>query len=291
MKPQILGGLNIQKVVDMVEPFDAARAYPGADLTEFRKHRSWLAPHFFDYDLQTIILSFHSYVIRSPHHTIIVDTCIGNDKDRGGMVDGWGHRTGPWLDNLKAAGVQPEEVDYVMCTHLHADHVGWNTKLENGRWVPTFPRARYVFSRADLAMAEEQAKQSDAYAVPSYEDSVLPVVEAGQVELVDTDFSLDDGVTILPTPGHTPGHYCVRLIGGGAEAILTGDLLHNPVQVSRPDWTTMFCNDKEHANAQRVKFVDDYTDTDVTILAAHFGGPTAGYFVSSNGGRKFQIKE
>ena len=292
MKPQIFGDVSVEKVIDMIEPFDAARAYPIDDLSPAQDYREWLAPHFFDFDIQAIILSFHSYVIRTPYHTILVDACIGNHKTFGGMLEKWGNREGPFLDNLKRVGVTPDQVDYVMCTHLHADHVGWNTQKKDGRWVPTFPRAKYVFSKNDLDAAQERAENTDtAYIAPSYQESVLPVIAAGQAEIVETDFALDDALTILPTHGHTPGHYCVEVNAGGRAGIFTGDCLHNPVGIAHPEWTTTFCEDKAKSNATRMALVDSLTDRDVTLLAAHFAGPTAGRIVSQKGQerRKFQI--
>ena len=292
MKTQMFGDVSVEKVIDMIEPFDAARAYPDQDLSPAEKYRDWLAPHFFDYGLQAIILSFHTYVIRTPFHTVLVDTCIGNHKTFGGMLEDWGNRNGPFLDNLKQTGVTPEEVDYVMCTHLHADHVGWNTQQKDGRWVPTFPRAKYVFSKNDLDASQERAKNTEtAYIAPSYQESVLPVIEAGQAQVVKTDFALDDSLTILPTHGHTPGHYCVEVNAGGRAGIFTGDCLHSPLGIAHPEWTTVFCEDKARSNATRVALVDDLTDRDVTLMPAHFAGPTAGRIVSQKGQdrRMFQI--
>ncbi len=292
MKPQLFGDVRIEKIIDMIEPFPAARAYPKEDLTPATHYRDWLEPHFYDFQAQAIILSFHSYIIRTPFHTILIDTCIGNHKTFGGMLEKWGKREGPFLDNLAAVGVSPQEIDYVMCTHLHADHVGWNTQLRDGRWVPTFPRAKYVFSKNDLDASMERAKDAQtAYIAPSFQESVLPIIEAQQAEVIDTDFSLDDALTVLPTHGHTPGHYCVEVNSGGRKGILTGDVLHSPLGIAHPEWTTTFCDDKAKANATRAALVDSLTDQDVTLLPAHFAGPTAGRIISQKGSdrRKFQI--
>ncbi len=292
MKPQIFGDVSVEKVIDMISPFPAAGAYPIDDLSPAEAYRDWLEPHFYNFEMPAIILSFHSYIIRTPYHTILVDTCIGNHKNFGGALDKWNQRDGPFLDNLKRAGVTPDQVDYVMCTHLHADHVGWNTQLKDGRWVPTFPRAKYVFSKNDLEAAAERAKNPEAtYIAPSYQESVLPVVQAGQVEVVENDFALDDALTILPTHGHTPGHYCVEINAGGRAGILTGDCIHNAVGIAHPEWTATFCEDKAKSNATRAALVDSLTDRDVTLLPAHFAGPTAGRIVSQKGSdrRKYQI--
>lgn len=292
MKPQMFGDIKIEKIIDMIEPFPAARAYPKEDLAPAEQYRDWLEPHFYDFQAQAIILSFHSYIIRTPFHTILIDTCIGNHKTFGGMIEKWGKREGPFLDNLAAVGVSPQEIDYVMCTHLHADHVGWNTQLRDGRWVPTFPRAKYVFSKNDLDASRERAKDAQtAYIAPSFQESVLPIIEARQAEIIDTDFSLDDALTVLPTHGHTPGHYCVQVDSGNRKGILTGDVLHSAVGIAHPEWTTTFCEDKAKANATRAALVDSLTDQDVTLMPAHFAGPTAGRIISQKGSdrRKFQI--
>ncbi|MDX2142248.1 MAG: MBL fold metallo-hydrolase [Rhodospirillaceae bacterium] len=284
-----VGDATVTKIVDMIEPFDAARAYPGADLSEFDKHLDWLTPYFYDSGAKAIILSMHSYLVRIGGKTILIDTCVGNHKSRPPTLASWHLREGPWLDNLAQAGVQPEQIDYVMCTHLHADHVGWNTRLENGRWVPTFPRARYVFHRKEIETVQARLAQ-DGYTSPSYIDSVLPVLETKQADLVDTDHDFLPGVHVCQTPGHSPGHYCVELTSNKRRAVMSGDLIHNAVQIARPDWITTFCGDKQAAVQQRERFVDKHADQDITLFAAHFGGPTAGRIVGAKGGgRKFQV--
>jgi glyoxylase-like metal-dependent hydrolase (beta-lactamase superfamily II) len=280
------GDATVTKIVDMIEPFSAARAYPDADLAEFDKHTDWLTPYFYDPAQKAIILSFHSYLIRTGKHTILVDTCIGDHKSRAPMLPTWHLREGPWLANLAQAGVKPEQVDFVMCTHLHADHVGWNTKLENGRWVPTFPNARYVLHRKELESVQAKLGQ-DGYNSPSYVDSVLPVIESRQADLVDTDHEFLKGIHVCQTPGHSPGHYCVEINSQKKRAVMSGDLIHNAVQIARPDWITVFCTDKQAAVAQRTKFVDAHTDQDITLFAGHFGGPTAGHIASKKGGGRY----
>lgn len=284
------GDITVSKIVDMIEPFDAQRAFPEADLAEFDKHLDWLTPYFYDPAQKAILLSFHSYLIKTPKHVILVDTCIGNHKNRLPALPSWHQRTdAAWLSTLAAAGVRPEQVTHVMCTHLHADHVGWNTRMDNGRWVPTFPNARYVFHKDEIAAVQAQLGK-DSYNSPSYVDSVLPVIEAKQADLVTTDHEMLAGIHVRPTPGHSPGHYCVECRSGTKRAVMSGDLIHNAMQVARPDWITVFCTDKQAAVAQRTRFIDQHTDQDITVFAAHFGGPTAGRFVSAKGGgRKFQV--
>jgi len=295
----IFGDISVTKVLDGTEKFKAATAFPDVHLDHFHQHLDWISP-FYDFDSESIIISTHSYVVKTPEFTAVVDTCIGNDKNRigsgplfkanKGVLSQWNNRNSPYLDNLIQSGVDPKEVDYVMCTHMHADHVGWNTKLQNGHWVPTFPNAQYLFSQTELdGMLEQTGNPFDEYLRLAYEDSVLPIIQSGQSIIIDSDFDLGKGITILPTPGHSPGHYCIELRAHNAHGILTGDVLHNPIQVCYPHWTTMFCEDKEQANKTRMKLVDDLTDSDIIVLAAHFSGTTAGKIVSDSNGTKFNL--
>ncbi len=273
MKPQVIGGITIEKHVEFEAPFiDPQDILLASTGNVFETHRHWLDPAYVDYAAQMLIFSFHSFVVKTRHHTILVDTCVGNHKER--PLGHWHMRDGSYLEDLRKTHVAPEAVDYVMCTHLHADHVGWNTRLTDGRWVPTFPNAKYLFSEGDWNHFKDVKEGEPGYL--SWQDSVLPIAEAGQAQLVKTDFALDDQVHLAPSPGHTPGHYCVHVKDGGAEAVLSGDLIHHPVQIARPDWSSSFCSDPDQSRKTRIKFVDDYADTGAVVLTAHFAGPTAG---------------
>jgi glyoxylase-like metal-dependent hydrolase (beta-lactamase superfamily II) len=192
---------------------------------------------------------------------------------------------------LAGAGVRPEDIDYVLCTHLHVDHVGWNTRLVDGRWVPTFPNARYVFHKDEVAHWREHDYPVTGPGTGDgwFEDSVLPVIAAGKADLVGNDFAVDDAFTILPTPGHSPGHFCVDVRGGGRRAVLAGDVVHHPIQVARPQWNSRFCLDGGQARATRRAFVEAHADTDTTILAAHFATPTAGRIMGNGARCKFVV--
>jgi glyoxylase-like metal-dependent hydrolase (beta-lactamase superfamily II) len=181
-----------------------------------------------------------------------------------------------FLPRLAAAGVAPEDVDYVMCTHLHSDHVGWNTQLRDGRWAPTFPNAKYIFSEVEWESFEELHRSKPQ---PQFADSVLPVMEAGQAQLVRNDFALDDEVWLEPTPGHTAGHVCIRLASQGAQAVVTGDCIHSPVQCAEPGWVIRADVDPALASATRRGFLERYCDSDVTVCATHFPEPSFGRIV------------
>jgi glyoxylase-like metal-dependent hydrolase (beta-lactamase superfamily II) len=201
---------------------------------------------------------------------------VGNDKDRGGRPPFHMLHTA-FLEDLRAAGVAPESIDVVLCTHLHVDHVGWNTRLERGRWVPTFPRARYLFARREW---EHWSAERDDDTVRIMADSVTPIVEAGLATLVEADHRISDELWLEPTPGHTPGHVSVRLRSGDADAVITGDLMHHPIQMAEPQWCSHFDVDPEQARKTRRAFCERYADRPVTVLGTHFHHPTAGRIVT-----------
>ena len=282
MDDLVLGRLRVGAVVETSGPTRPSWLFPSVTAEAVERHRAWLAPHFLD-AAGRLLQSVHSFVLRSPDLTVLVDTCIGNDKDRGGRRPFHMLRT-DFLANLRAAGAAPEAVDVVICTHLHVDHVGWNTRLENGRWVPTFPRARYLFARREwehwTAEHEDDTKRIMA-------DSVAPVLDAGLAELVEMDHRVSDEIALEPTPGHTPGHVSVRLASGGADAVITGDLMHHPVQIAEPEWQTPFDTDPIAARVTRRAFCARYADGPVAVLGTHFYHPTAGRIVSHGDGFRF----
>lgn len=286
MQQQHFGDITVDRIVESEGlGFPPEFLLPDSDVGVIRRCRDWLEPHFFDPDSGRFIQSVHSYVIRTPHHTILVDTCVGNDKDRP-STRAWNQLSTGFLDRLLAIGVAPEDVDYVLCTHLHVDHVGWNTRLLDGRWVPTFPNATYLFHKTEIDHWETQGDYvvdgsgaSDGF----YNDSVLPVVAAGQALFVDAGHTIDDWLTVEAWPGHSPGHVCLRLKAAGREAVFAGDLLHHPVQCRHPEWNSRFCWDPAQSRATRQRFVDQHADTPVLILAAHFASPVAGRIMAQDG--------
>ena len=250
----------------------------------------WLAP-FLAPDGEAVG-SIHALVVEVDDRRVVVDTCIGNDKQRGVPV--WNQRQGPFLDDLEAAGFPADSIDTVVCTHLHVDHVGWNTRLVDGEWVPTFPNARYVVARPEW----EHWSQFEVTATTGplnkdlpriLADSVQPIFDAGLVDLVDVDHVISPSVRLEPTPGHTPGHVSVHIgsASEGADAVITGDCFHHPVQFAYPGWFDVADSDSEMATATREKFMASYGDTPTLILGTHFAGPTAGHIVSDGDGWRF----
>src|SRR5262249_49554992 len=215
-----------------------------------------------------------------------VDTCVGNDTARGGRAP-FPLMHPSSLEDPAAGGVATESVYVVLCTHLHVDHVGWNTRLHGGRWVPTFPRARYLFARREW---EHWSAQRDDDTRRIMADSVAPVLEAGLAHLVEMDHRVSDELWLEPTPGHTPGHVSVRLRGGDGEAVITGDLMHCPIQVAELDWSSHFDSDPAHARTTRRAFCARYADADVAVLGTHFHHPTVGRIVSAADGWRFRVE-
>ncbi len=278
------GPVSVSRVVEIGRSsYPTAMMLPGSDAQTIAAHLSWIKPHFFDEATGDIGSRIQTWVVHTPQHTILVDTGVGNDKHREENPI-WHLRQGAFLDELKSLGVEPEGVDYVLCTHMHVDHVGWNTRLVEGTWVPTFPRAKYVFVGEEWDFWRHEAETGKE---PSgcIDDSVFPVVAAGQAVLVNTDYAVGEYLRFEPSRGHTPGHASVRLTTPAGEAVFSGDLMHRVVQVAEPQWSSQFCYDPAQAAVTRRAFVERHADSGVMILAAHF--PRPGYVVRENGGHRF----
>jgi glyoxylase-like metal-dependent hydrolase (beta-lactamase superfamily II) len=277
-----IGELEVQNILD-ISGLHASIFEVFADATPaaLDPHRSWLEPDALCPDSQRIVIPVQTYAVKTPQHRILIDTCVGCDKSNADYQPWHQRRDEGWLQRLADAGVHAEEVDYVMCTHLHSDHCGWNTRLRDGRWVPTFPNARYVFSKAEY---EATAK---AGGLP-YQESVLPIVEAGRADLVELDFALDDHVSLEDTSGHTPGHVAVNLHSQGQRAAMTGDLIHSPIQCVYPHWSPRFDRDPIKAAVTRRRFLEQHADSDTWVLTAHFPPPSYGKVVSNADGFRFR---
>ncbi len=267
-----VGDVTITKVVELEMAEPITWLIPRATREELAAV-PWLRPHFVNHAGDPI-LSVHALVIESEGRRIVVDTCIGNDKPR--PREDWDHLQGSFLQDLAVAGLPAESIDTVLCTHLHVDHVGWNTRWVDGRWVPTFPRARYVFARSEFEYwsANPELQMGDVMG-----DSVQPVVDAGLVDLVETDHVVTSEVRLEPTPGHTPGHVAVRIRSRGEEAVITGDLLHHPIQYAHPDWPTRVDTDREEGLRTRQAFMAAQCDQPVLVIGTHVPSPTAGHVV------------
>lgn len=220
------------------------------------------------------VFRYQAYLVRLPGMNVLVDSCIGNDKERPGRPSWHRRHDHRFLGGLAELGLSVQDIDVVMCTHLHADHVGWNTRLENGRWVPTFPHARYLFSARELAHWEAENARAPVAALV---DSVLPVVAAGRAELIGSDLELTESLRLLPTPGHTPDHFSVRIGRGRDLAVLTGDALHSPIQLAHPELSPWFDGDPARAAHTRRALLERYCETETLFCTTHFPGCSCGH--------------
>lgn len=271
-----LGDITIHRVVEQEAPiFVALEFFPTLTRELLDENLSWLAPTYIDPATEKLILCVQSYLVKTGRHTILVDSCVGNHKPRPGRPM-WNMMSGDRYEkNLAAAGVGVGDVDYVMCTHLHVDHVGWNTRLENGRWVPTFPKAKYLFADRELEHWTAQEKQNPA-SCPWVTDSVLPIVAAKQAQVVKSDLRFDDVVQLIPTPGHTIDHFSVHVGKPGEDALITGDMIHSPIQARYPELGMRADYDSKQAGISRRKIFERFCDTSTLMCMAHFPSPSTG---------------
>ena len=268
-----VGDLEIGRIIEEERPLAAALdALPGLTPEILSAERHWLAPAALDPE-DRLILCFQSFVVRTPHHIVLVDSCIGNDKNRPGRPLWHMKSDGAFMAGLAALGLAVEDIDYVMCTHLHVDHVGWNTRLLDGRWVPTFPNARYVFAADEYAYWEAENATTKN---PIFMDSVLPIVEAGRADMVRSDYGLGDHVRLIPTPGHTPGHVSVVLGRGADDVMISGDSVHSPLQARYPEMSIRFDVDMAAAAVTRRALLERVCDTATLCCMTHFPSPSVG---------------
>ena len=268
-----IGETEILRIPEQLGPNAMApdAFFPGLDRALLDQHRAWLEPTYYDRAADRLISSIHSWLIRHNGRTILLDGCAGNHKNRP-FNPRFHQLNTPFLERLAAVGTTPEAVDMVLCTHLHADHVGWNTRLLDGRWVPTFPNARYLFSRTEhdhwRPTAETPGPRAEVYA-----DSVLPVVEAGQVDLLDGAAQLDTGLFVDPAPGHTPGHVVLRLEAPRQSALFCGDVVHHPLQLYAPEMNSAFCECGPEARTTRRRVLEHCAEAGTLLFPTHFGPP------------------
>ncbi len=240
----------------------------------------WLRPHFVTEELR-MLASIHALVVEAGERRIMVDTCVGNDKKR--AYDKWNQMDGPFLHDLEKAGYPRDSIDTVLCTHLHIDHVGWNTMWDGEKWRPTFHKARYLMGKTEYEYWEKEAEEDDGSAMLEtgevFGDSVRPVFEAGLVDLIETDHVICDEVRLIPTVGHTPGHVSVLIESQGETALITGDFMHHPCQIARPEWAAAVDYDSKQSTQTRLDMFERYADTPTLIIGTHFSSPTAGRLV------------
>jgi glyoxylase-like metal-dependent hydrolase (beta-lactamase superfamily II) len=280
-----IGKVKITKVVEteMPVPYSPKTTFIAEATPEALRTMPWLYPHFVTEE-GALKLSIHALLVEAPGLRLVVDTCIGNDKPRG-LLGGSALATA-FLAELEKAGWSRESVDAVVCTHLHVDHVGWNTMLVDGQWVPTFPNARYLLGREEFthwSAVDEEENQA------ILGDSVKPIMDAGLVDLVEMDHAISPEVRLRPTPGHTPGHVSVVIESEGQTALITGDMTHHPCQMGHPEWSPGFDSDPVAAATMRRSVFESVADSATLVIGTHYAGPTAGHVKRDAGAYRFEV--
>ena len=280
-----IGEVKVTRVVEMElpVPYSEKHSFLKQATPEALAKMPWLKPNFVTDD-GALKLSIHALVVDAPGLKLVVDTCVGNDKPRA-LTRRVGLQTG-FLKSMEEAGYPREGIDAVVCTHLHVDHVGWNTMLVDGKWVPTFPKARYLIGKTEY---EHWIKDADGETAEIMADSVTPIFEAGLAQTVAMDHRITPEVRLLPTPGHTPGHVSVVIESKGKTAIVTGDMMHHPCQVTEPGWVSEFDGDKDAGAARRRTMIGEWADKPYLIIGTHFAAPTAGRIRRHGDGHRFEV--
>lgn len=273
-----IGGTRVRRIEEWQGDFLPPSAFfVGFDATDFERVAGPLAPDYYRRETDCLYAFLQSWLLEVDGLRVLFDTGAGNHKDRPGIPI-FGNLATPFLERFAATGIDPEQVDVVVCSHLHIDHVGWNTRLAGGHWVPTFPNARYLFSEIDRhywdpgGLGPRPTEGGATVNTGVFEDSVQPLIDAGQVELIADGYCLSDSVSFQLMPGHTPGHLAMHVRSQGEEAIFVGDVLHHPLQVHFPDWNSPFCEDQPQARATRRRILAEAADRDALLVPAHFGG-------------------
>jgi glyoxylase-like metal-dependent hydrolase (beta-lactamase superfamily II) len=281
-----VGDVHIARIVEVnAWEDDITMCIPDAT-PELVKSLPWLQPHFATPEGR-MLLSFQCFVLSTQGRNVMIDTCIGADREREFPV--FTHMQTTFLEDLAAAGFPHEAITDVLCTHLHFDHVGWNTRLVDGKWVPTFPGARYYFGRREWEHWKHLLDTDGYHHLAHVKDSIEPVFEAGLVELIEPDFQLTGELSLIPTPGHTPGHVSVLIQSRGQSAVITGDIMHNPIQVALPAREGTFDMDKPRGAQTRVEFVERFSESGTLVIGTHFADPTAGHIVKDGPSWKLKV--
>ena len=262
-----IGKVKITKVVELETIGSTRFILPLASKEEICK-LPWLIPHFATEEGR-LKMSIHSLVVETPKRRIVVDTGLGNDKEGRGIPT-WNNRDGPFLETLTTAGFPPDSIDTVLCTHLHVDHVGWNTRLVGTRWVPTFANARYLFGRTEYEHWRDHSEEPSQAAV--FNDSVKPIMDAGKAELIASDARVTEEITMIPTPGHSPGHMSVHIASDGEEGLLTGDVAHHPCQMAHLDWSSTVDSDPVQSAVTRRQLFSRFADRPALVIGGHYDG-------------------
>jgi len=279
------GEVRVSSIIERDGPVRTPLAmFPLATPDRVARALAMLPDFTFEAVTEKLVITYQTFLLRTPTCTVLIDTCVGDHPNLPETLTYYDKM--PWLHALHANGLTVEDIDYVFCTHLHIDHVGWNTRTIEGRQVPTFPNAKYLFSRREY----EHWKTHESRAVgASLETCVSPVIAAGQGLLVDDDFVLNDHLALVPASGHSPGHVCVSLKSQGEHALFCGDMMHHAIQCIEPEWSTALCTSPQGAAARRREFFSRYEKTNTLFLPTHFPAPTAGHVRAHGDAWRFEF--
>jgi glyoxylase-like metal-dependent hydrolase (beta-lactamase superfamily II) len=278
-----IGDVTVTRVVESELPVPHKYSFLKEATPEALREMPWLYPNFVN-ETGAMVLSIHALLVEAPGLKLVVDTCIGNDKPRALLRNQALHTE--FLKHIAQAGFPREAVDAVVCTHLHVDHVGWNTMKDGDKWVPTFPNARYLIGKKEH---EHWIKETEGEQPQIMADSVTPIFDAGLAQTVDMDHRISPQIRLVPTPGHTPGHVSVMIESKGETAVITGDMVHHPCQLGRPDWLSLFDADQAAANAQRHAMFEQWADKPILVIGTHFAAPTAGHIKCDGAAWRFEV--
>ncbi|MEL7154205.1 MAG: MBL fold metallo-hydrolase [Pseudomonadota bacterium] len=278
-----IGEVEIWRVLECVSALMPIRQFfPTLTDEDFEAHRNLIEPHGMTVDPDTgehwIVLPVQAFLLRTPHHLVLVDACVGNHKTLPTLPMWNDQRSSRFMAALTAAGARPEDVTHVMCTHLHVDHVGWTTQLRDGRWVPTFPNAKVMATQADLDHARTGAEtHPDLNPGHIWRQTIQPLLDADLFEVVESDHGIGDAIRFRPTPGHTPGHVSVEIaLPHEVGAVVTGDLIHSPIQCALPEMSPRVDFDKTLAAQTRRQFLGEAAESRQLMLSSHFPLPSVG---------------
>lgn len=281
----IVGNVEIFQIIELEGGKIIQNILPDATTKNIKKMK-WLVPNFADEN--GVLKAFvQCFLIKSQNKYILVDTCNGNNKNRPNLPE-WANLKIKFIEKINQLGLTPSDINYVICTHLHFDHVGWNTMLVNGKWTPTFPKAKYIFSKKEYDYWKNEPKKEMIDDLLGIKDSVQPVIDSGLALFVDDNFKLDDHISFIPSPGHTPGHVSIFIESDNKKALISGDFIYHPSQIENPEWGNSVDTFPDQALKTKRKILSSIVNTKTLLIGSHFSNPSGGYVVTKNGKQIFE---
>ncbi|AXF22792.1 hypothetical protein CUJ89_20015 [Burkholderia pyrrocinia] len=270
-----IGHADVMQIVEMDISAILGTLLPEAT-PDVMKSIPWMKPPHVD-DVHGMCAVSQCFIVMTGKRVLVVDTCVGNDKNTAGF-DAFADLQLEFLATLEQAGIDRHAVTDVLCTHLHFDHVGWNTYKKDGRWLPTFPNAKYHFGKAEYEFAQQGDPNDAMYEAQdmSFHESIQPVVDAGLANFIDRDTDLGDGISVFSAPGHTIGHIAIEVDAGTERFIIGGDAMHHPVQIAKPDIAQILDYDNAQSSATRHTLLSRLDGSATLFTCTHFCSPSFG---------------